>query len=366
MSVFKSKKSGPIFWYGFQISGHRFHGTTKCTARREAEKFEAVKKDEARALLKQTTRAANSLQIDDVADRYWNQIGQYHAGAETTARDLARLIKHFGTTKLLTEIVDTDVANLVAWRRGQSVKGGTALIAVATVNRSTTEVLKKLFTFSKGEGVRFEREPKWKQHFLKEPEERVRELQDSEGEAIDVEMRDDYKPLFDFVRASGMRQKECVMLRWSEVNFGTGQIVKLGKGGRRLTLTITESIERILEPLKDHHPIFVFTYVAEKTRGATVRGQRYPMTLSGTKTRWRRMRAAAGVTDFRFHDFRHDFGTKLLRATGNLKLVQKAMNHANLKTTARYAHVLDTEVAGAVEALAQSREKPKGKLDKAG
>ena len=41
--------------------------------------------------------------------------------------------------------------------------------------------------------------------------------------------------------------------------------------------------------------------------------------------------------DFRFHDIRHDVGTKLLRATGNLKLVQKALGHANLKTTARYA-----------------------------
>ena len=49
------------------------------------------------------------------------------------------------------------------------------------------------------------------------------------------------------------------------------------------------------------------------------------MTLAGVKTRWRRMRADAGIADFRFHDFRHDFATKLLRDTGNLKLVQKAL-----------------------------------------
>jgi len=68
------------------------------------------------------------------------------------------------------------------------------------------------------------------------------------------------------------------------------------------------------------------------------------------------------VTGFRFHDFRHDFGTKLLRATGNLKLVQKALNHANLKTTSRYAHVLDCEVAAAMERLAESRKKSRTKL----
>jgi integrase len=63
-----------------------------------------------------------------------------------------------------------------------------------------------------------------------------------------------------------------------------------------------------------------------------------------------------GVTGFRFHDFRHDFGAKLLRETGNLKLVQRALGHANLKTTSRYVHVLDDEVADAMERVAESRK----------
>jgi integrase len=70
------------------------------------------------------------------------------------------------------------------------------------------------------------------------------------------------------------------------------------------------------------------------------------------------MRAEAGVKDFRFHDYRHDFGTKLLRETGNLKLVQKALNHRDIKSTLRYAHVLDADVASAVEAVAKSRKSP--------
>ena len=48
-------------------------------------------------------------------------------------------------------------------------------------------------------------------------------------------------------------------------------------------------------------------------------------------------------------DYRHDFGTKLLRDCGNLKLVQKAMNHTDIKSTLRYAHVNDKEIAAAVE-----------------
>ena len=122
---------------------------------------------------------------------------------------------------------------------------------------------------------------------------------------------------------------------------------------------ITDSIREIIFPLQGQHPEFVFTYVAVygNKRLGRVRGQRYPLTLSGVKSRWQRMRAKAGVTDFRFHDFRHDFGSKLLRDNGNLKLVQKAMNHRDIKSTLRYAHVLDDDVAAAVEKLAQSRTK---------
>ena len=60
------------------------------------------------------------------------------------------------------------------------------------------------------------------------------------------------------------------------------------------------------------------------------------------------------MTDFRFHDFRHDLATKALRETGNLKLVQRMLNHADIRHTLRYAHVLDDEVADGFEQLARS------------
>jgi len=101
----------------------------------------------------------------------------------------------------------------------------------------------------------------------------------------------------------------------------------------------------------------VFTYVCERSQQGRIRGQRYPLTAAGVKTYWSRLRKRAGIVGLRFHDLRHDFGTKLLRATGNLKLTQKAMNHRDLKTTLRYAHVLDAEVADGMERAAKSRKK---------
>ena len=37
-------------------------------------------------------------------------------------KNLARLVEHFGPGKSLIEIDDTDVAKMVAWRRGHRIK----------------------------------------------------------------------------------------------------------------------------------------------------------------------------------------------------------------------------------------------------
>jgi integrase len=319
--------------------------------------------------MKAQKRSRVSLQIDDVADRLWNDSAQYDAEPKATETNLARLIEYFGKAKPLTEIDHGEVRKLVAWRRGHRVsrrgkrtkeeQDALPLISNATVNRSTTKVLQRLFIFAKAEGAKFDREPDWADLLLPEPAERVRELQSEEGAALDGVMRGDYEPFFAFVRASGLRLKECVTLKWSEVNFGTRQIVRIGKGGRRVVFPITPAVREILFPLQGQHPEHVFTYFAiyGNRRLGLVRGERYPLTYNGAKSAWQTMRVSAGLVDFRFHDFRHDFGTKLLRDSGNLKLVQKAMNHRDIKSTMRYAHVLDEDVAEAVERLAKSRNK---------
>ena len=373
MSVYRDKRS-PYYQYDFQLSGRRFHGSTKCTNRKGAERFEAAELEKAKALVKAMKRSKTSLLIDDVADRLWNDHAQYDAEPKATETNLARLIEYFGDAKLLTDIDHKAAKELVAWRRSHRVsrrgkltkeqRAALPLISNATVNRSATKVLQRLFTFAKAEGAMFESEPKWDELLLPEPEERVRELKGEEATALDAAMRDDYGPFFDFVRASGMRLKECVTLRWSEVDFGARQIIRIGKGGRRVVFPITSAVREILFPLRGQHPEYVFTYVAvfANKRLKRVRGARYPLSYNGAKSAWQRIRANAGLADFRFHDFRHDFGTKLLRDSGNLKLVQKAMNHRDIKSTLRYAHVLDEDVAAAVERLAESRKNPQSKV----
>ncbi len=120
-----------------KLRGHRFHGSTECTTRSEAEAYEAVERDKAKAQVKAMARSRTSLLIDDVAARLWDQSAQHDAEPNATSANLARLIEYFGKTKPLTDIDHNEAKRMVAWRRGHRVKGRAhaPLISPATVNR---------------------------------------------------------------------------------------------------------------------------------------------------------------------------------------------------------------------------------------
>uniref|UniRef100_UPI0037511B05 tyrosine-type recombinase/integrase n=1 Tax=Cypionkella sp. TaxID=2811411 RepID=UPI0037511B05 len=66
----------------------------------------------------------------------------------------------------------------------------------------------------------------------------------------------------------------------------------------------------------------------------------------------------AGIEDFRFHDLRHTFASRLLRLTGNLKLVSRLLGHTQIETTMRYAHVLDEDLRTGLEGYAVTSRVP--------
>lgn len=361
MSLYKPKKS-PYYHFDFQLRGRRFYGSTEATTRKAAALVEDAELKKAKQFFAEQDRIGSGpMTVDTAVDRYWEEVGKHHAGFGNTWTNLQRLAGYFGKEKLLAELDDAEVAKLVAWRRGQRVKDNPkfGFVSPATVNRSTTEMLKKLLNRARDVWkVDLPNPPAWKRHMLKEPEERVRELRGEEGGRIDDEMRADLEPFFAFARASGLRLAEC-FIGWDNVDWDSRTIETTGKGGLTVRTVITSEIREILWPLRGNHFEAVFTYQVQRTVRSKklVKGQRRPLTYNGLKSYWRRMKKRAGLADFRFHDFRHDLGTKLLRETGNLKLVQKALNHRNIKTTVRYAHVLDEDLRAGMERVAKSRKK---------
>lgn len=371
MSVYKPKKS-PYFQYDFECGGVRHSGSTGVTSRREAEGIERKLKAEAKAALKTEKAAGGPLTLGVACNRYFEEVGKHHAQAETTVTNLGRLTEFFGHHKPLSAITDDEVARLVSWRRGQKARGREkgAGIKPSTVNRSVIEPLQKLFNTARLTWkLPFPNEPTWKRHLLDEPQERVREVRAGEEAVIEDVVRADYLPLIEFARLSGLRLQNC-LLRKDQVDLLNNSLHVTGKGGRLIDKGLTREMREILMSEMANETDFVFTYVARRTlrRGKPderIAGRRYPITVSGLHTLWRRAKGRKGgkalPADLRIHDLRHDFATKLLRKTRNLKLVSKALNHTKIETTMRYAHVLDEEVMTGMEEMGAEHRARKGR-----
>ncbi|MDB5552415.1 MAG: Site-specific recombinase XerC [Rhizobium sp.] len=374
MSLYKTEKS-PYYAYDFKLGGRRFYGSTKATNKKDAEAVERELKAKAKADVEQEKKTGHGpMTLDILAGRYMNDVGNNHVNVSDTHRDIARIITRLGPDKRADQISDDDMARLIALRKKDKRFGkkkhvdGRAMETVsnATINRGTTAVLKKLLGYAKRRlKMALPVEPNWRDHWLKENDERVRELNPDEGDALDTAVREDYGPWLEFARLTGWRRETC-LIRWSNVNIFSKQITRIGKSGRKVTTPITPSIAAILEECKGHHPEWVFTYIAKRAdkEEGRARGHRYPITYAGAGSEWQRLRKRSGLVDFRFHDIRHDVATKTLRETKNLKLVSKVLGHTNISTTMKYAHVLDDEVADALETVAMSRKKVQNKEDK--
>ena len=63
---------------------------------------------------------------------------------------------------------------------------------------------------------------------------------------------------------------------------------------------------------------------------------------------WRRIRERAELPDVRIHDLRHSFASRALALGEGLPMIGKLLGHAQVQTTARYAHLArDTVKASA-------------------
>lgn len=405
MALYK-RAGSPHFYYEFEFNGDRVRGSTGCTTKGKARTVELKAKAalKEKAILERVLGKPNaSLKMAEAALRYWDEIQEKHASGSDTYRDIMRLLDHFGKDTLLSSIEDQDVAGLVAWRKQQRTRPHNApkerkdtdypFVSAATVNHTVIR-LQAMFSHAKkywkdehGHKVKFANEPTWSEHKLPVSKKAARVLKPKEREKLDSAIRDDYAPFQAFADASGRRFSYCYTLKWSEVDFDKRMITKDGKrkpngDPKEEPLPITDRILAILKPLRGHHDVYVFTYVARVHRKAQrkgqnyinketgkpfvaqwdvrpiVKGQRYPLLRNTAKTAFRRAVESAGIENFGFHGIRRTRATEIWRATGDVRMVQKQMGHTAIATTERY---LENDLADVREAM-EKADKTQGSL----
>ena len=127
---------------------------------------------------------------------------------------------------------------------------------------------------------------------------------------------------------TGCRLNEILTLRWDDIDRTAGEFrLRDGKTGARM-VPLTPTAETVLAG------------IARVPANPWVIVGKQPGThLSTITADWYRLRAHAGLDDVRIHDLRHSYASRALAAGESLSMIGKLLGHADIQSTARYAHL---------------------------
>jgi len=144
---------------------------------------------------------------------------------------------------------------------------------------------------------------------------------------------------------TGLRAHELAGLTLRNLDLSTGRVKVRGKGGKDRVLWLSDddvALVRVWLEKRGPSGDLVFT---------SLDGKR-PICQRWLRDMVKRVAVKAGIgKDIHPHTLRHTFATDLLRQTKNLRLVQKALGHANITTTTIYTHIVDEELEEAFKEL---------------
>jgi len=138
---------------------------------------------------------------------------------------------------------------------------------------------------------------------------------------------------------TGLRWGELAGLYWKDVDLQARRLTVRGEGAKsRQTRHI---------PLNDTAHTALLDWRGELPRMGLVFPGKAGVLDNVTKS-WTRLLNTAGIKEFRWHDLRHSFASKLVQAGIDLNTVRELMGHADIKMTLRYAHLAPEHRAAAV------------------
>ena len=144
--------------------------------------------------------------------------------------------------------------------------------------------------------------------------------------------REYLQPLVTVAIYAGPRRGELLKLRWANVDFDLNTITfKETKTNKDRSVPMEPIVRTALLELREKAGDAEYVFVNPDT------GTRY----TDVKKSFSAACRTAGITDFRFHDLRHTFGTRLADAGVDVVKIKELMGHASIVTTMRYIHATD-------------------------
>jgi integrase len=183
---------------------------------------------------------------------------------------------------------------------------------------------------------------------LPEPSGRIRFLNDDELKTVLVEAEKSGPWMHAAIivsLATGLRQGELLRLEWKDVDFTKGLLtVLISKTKKRRTVHLNAPAIDALKKLR--HAIVGPSHIFPDDKGK----QAGKFWLAH---RWRKVRKAAGLVDFRWHDLRHSCASFLAQSGASLLEIGSVLGHSSPSVTYRYAHLVQGKPVTGSAALAE-------------
>jgi integrase len=211
-------------------------------------------------------------------------------------------------------------------------------VSNSTVNRYRS-LISSIYSFGvRSEHIAFNPVARVKPY--RENESRLRWLKDDEEPRLRAAIRNPFHMAeLDLALNTGMRRGEQFKLEWSNVDLERGNLTVHGKSGRR-HIVANQTALGALRKLKEASG-----------------GKKYvcPDATDEVKRDWRTWFEdaveEAGIHDFRFHDLRHTFASRLVMAGVDIRTAQELLGHKNIAQTMRYSHLSADHRKAAVEKM---------------
>ncbi|MFV3305807.1 tyrosine-type recombinase/integrase [Pseudomonas sp. NY15181] len=343
---------------------------TLAQARTEAARYlaDAYEHGEPLAVIEGRTAATSPTLRSFIDDTYLPWFKAHHRGHEKTEHTLSTCFEPIMSLRLV-EVAGRDLEQIrTAWLNGGN-KPSTANRKMGSISgvfsravdwgyleSSPLDKVKALKVDAKGR-IRYlsKDESKALREALDARQERIRAERDSanqwrteRNQELLVDLRavtftDHLKPMVLLTLNTGLRRGELFNLRWPDVNLQAKTITVVGEGTKtKETRHIPLNAEALgtLKSWKEQCPPGCYVFPGQE-------GER----MTDVKTAWLELLKNASVTDFRWHDMRHDFASRLVMAGVPLNTVRDLLGHTDIKMTLRYAHLAPDSKAAAVELI---------------
>jgi integrase len=352
MSVYKR---GRRWWMRKRISGKQIRKSLP-TARTKAE-AESAERAELLALHNKKygfTEAAKTILKEFVENTYLPYSRESKRSYKDDVGRSKALIEHFGK-KALSDITPFEIEAYKIKRRNTPIisqhkdesKRTQKPRSLAVINREIC-LLSAIYTLAI-EKKKVADNPCLEVNLYPE-QGRIRYLSSEEEERLMSVLTGEREHLRDLAILAihtGMRESELFKLTPGKLDFIRGVIhVTETKTDEDRQVPMNETARALLLKLGNEAKAKCWRHLFTNPKT----GSHY----TTIKTAWKTACRLAGITNLRFHDLRHTFGTRAADAAVPLTAIAKVMGHASTQTTERYAHATDEGMRRAVEALEKS------------